>query len=215
MRRDFYVYLHRDDRGNIFYVGKGTGRRAWSKDRHSVWNKYVQERLGGKYKVEIYEEDLSEQEAEQIEGALIARLGNQLVNWINPGRQFDYEAIAEFHRLRKANRKFVAETKSFESENMPIAIERYYQALDSMREYESMTLERGLVAELGGGPDWGEPNILNRLTVCLDRTGKYSELVAVVERYFSEFPSAANLAVGKQILKRVEKARRKLELSNA
>lgn len=32
--RRFYVYAHEDKSGNIFYVGKGTGRRAWSPDRH-------------------------------------------------------------------------------------------------------------------------------------------------------------------------------------
>ena len=31
--RRYYVYAHLDSSGQIFYVGKGTGRRAWSTDR--------------------------------------------------------------------------------------------------------------------------------------------------------------------------------------
>ena len=43
--REFYVYAHRDNKGAIFYIGKGTGKRAWSQDRHPVWHRYVKERL--------------------------------------------------------------------------------------------------------------------------------------------------------------------------
>lgn len=59
-RRDFYVYVHRDQRGSIFYVGKGKGDRAWSTDRHPIWHRYVETRLGGHYSVEIIEKNLTE-----------------------------------------------------------------------------------------------------------------------------------------------------------
>lgn len=75
MRQDFYVYVHRDTAGNLFYVGKGTGQRAWSKSRHKIWHKYVDDRLGGRYEVEIYRDNLSEIEAERIEEDLIERYG--------------------------------------------------------------------------------------------------------------------------------------------
>lgn len=67
MRRNYYVYFHRDETGKIFYIGKGTDRRAWSADRHPVWCKYVAERLGGRYSVEIYRNDLTVVEAEALE----------------------------------------------------------------------------------------------------------------------------------------------------
>ncbi|WP_431025247.1 hypothetical protein [Halomonas sp. H5] len=211
MRRDYYVYFHRDDTGNIFYVGKGTERRAWSTSRHPVWHKYVNERLGGQYNVEIYRDGLSEVEAETIESELIAEYGERLVNWINPGRQFDYQALEEYHQLRDANRSFVEETKTLEATDPAAAIERYRAALIKMRDYESMTLEHGLVADLGVGPDWGDPNILNRLTICLQKLGRYSEMIEEADKYFSEFPSARGMTVGKQIVKRVDKVRSKVE----
>lgn len=215
MRRDYYVYFHRNDAGNIFYVGKGTERRAWSTSRHPVWHKYVNEHLGGRYNVEIFRDGLTECEAETIESELIAEHGKQLVNWINPGRQFDYQALEEYHQLRDANRRFVEETKALEAPDTAAAIERYRAALNRLRVYESMTLERGLVADLGVGPDWGDPNILNRLTICLQKQGRYSEMIEEADKYFFEFPSARGMTVGQQIVKRIDKVRRKVEKGNA
>jgi hypothetical protein len=210
LRRDFYVYFHRDSAGNIFYIGKGTGHRAWSTDRHIVWHRYVEERLGGTFVVEIHKEGLTEPEAEVLEGDLISELGQQLVNWQNLGRAFDYDALNRYHRLRDENRKFVEETRAMEQTDLPLATERYREALKRMREYEGITLENGLVADLGGGPDWGDPGIINRLTVCLKKLGLNKELVEEAERYFADFPSARNLSVGKQVHARCEKARMRL-----
>ena len=39
--RGSYVYGHVDANGVLFYVGNGTGRRAWSDDRHHLWHRYV------------------------------------------------------------------------------------------------------------------------------------------------------------------------------
>ena len=79
-----------------------------------------------------------------------------------------------------------------------------------MVEYESLTLERGLIAELGAGPDWGDPNILDRLTLCLINIGKGREAIEESEKYFNMFPSALNLKIGKRIKVRIEKVQAKL-----
>ncbi|MFT6907865.1 MAG: hypothetical protein ACJAS1_004553 [Oleiphilaceae bacterium] len=209
VRRDYYVYFHKTSQGDIFYVGKGTQERAWSTDRHPVWKKYVAERLDGYFEVEIARDGLSEEEAEELEWSLICEHGENLVNWVNPGREFDYEAIDRYHKLRDENRKFVDEARRIEDNDQATATERYRRALDAMCEYEAITKERGLVAELGGGPDWGDPNILDRLTLCLIRAGKPEEAIAEADKYFSEFPSALTLLMGKKISKRVEKLRAK------
>ncbi len=212
---DYYVYFHRDAAGNVFYVGKGKDRRAWSTRRHPIWQKYVTERLGGIYSVEVFRDGLTESEAEALEEQQIAKLGNQLVNWINPGRQFDYEALETYHRLRNANRSLVEDTKPLEESDLEAAVERYRTAMTTMRGYEAMTLERGLIAELGGGPDWGDPNILNRLTLCLLKLGRFSEMINEANQYFSEFPSARNMTIGKQVIARIEKVRMKEKLRDA
>ena len=205
MRRDYYVYLHKAPDGKIFYVGKGTGKRAWSKDRHLAWNKFVSERLHGAYSVEIYRDGLTEADAELLEDDLIADLGEQLVNWINPGRQFDYDAITKFHELRDKNRQFVQETKPFEKTDVALAVARYREALNNLDEYEAIETERGLVAELSVGPDWGYPYILDRLTLSLIKLGKNNEAIKEAETYFSKYPSARDMNVGKKILKRLQK----------
>lgn len=79
-----------------------------------------------------------------------------------------------------------------------------------MREYESMTLEWGLIAELGGGPNWGDPNILNRLTLCLQKLRRYSEMIDEAKKYFAEFPSAQHMSIGKQIIRRINKIRKQI-----
>jgi hypothetical protein len=65
--RESYVYAHVDPSGNIFYIGKDTGRRAWSDDRHSFWQRYVDTMAGGKYQVLILADGLSANEAESLE----------------------------------------------------------------------------------------------------------------------------------------------------
>jgi hypothetical protein len=215
MRQNYYVYLHLDKVGKIFYVGKGTAKRAWSKDRHPVWLKYVNERLNGDYIVEIFKDRLTEEDALEVEDQLIAEYGKQLVNWTNPGRNFDYQALEEFHRKRDANRAFVEETKKIEATDPTSAIERYLTALDRMREYESLTLETGHVAELRVRADRGDPNILNRLTICLQKLNRYSEMFEQAEKYFEDFPSSKEISIGKQIVKRIKKSRDKLEKTKA
>jgi hypothetical protein len=171
------------------------------------------ERLNGAYNVEIHREGLTEAEAEDLEASLIAEFGKQLINWINPCREFDYQALDRFHEMRDANRQFVAETWPLEKTDPIQAIARYRKALVTMREYEAITKERGLVAEMGIGPDWGDPNILDRLTLCLIKVGQIQEAVNESEKYFSDFPSALNLAVGKRVRARIEKVRKSIDTS--
>lgn len=49
-----YVYGHYDNQGNVFYIGKGTAERAWSKVRHPVWVYYVEKHLSNNYAAKNY-----------------------------------------------------------------------------------------------------------------------------------------------------------------
>jgi hypothetical protein len=102
--RKSYVYAHIDAAGNIFYVGKGDERRAWSKDRHPLWHRYVERHLGGAYQVRILQDNLSPDEAEELEAAWIAQCSDGLVNWVNMGRVTDFQALERYHKSRDANR---------------------------------------------------------------------------------------------------------------
>lgn len=73
---DFYVYLHKKKTtGEIFYVGKGSGRRAYDfKLRNAFWK-----RVEAKYgcDVEIYMDNLQEWYALELETQLIAYYGRK------------------------------------------------------------------------------------------------------------------------------------------
>ena len=66
----FYVYYHIDSlTQTVFYIGKGSGNRAWGKlNRNELWIDYAS-RSG--YEVKIICANMSEQEALSIERILI------------------------------------------------------------------------------------------------------------------------------------------------
>lgn len=189
---EYYVYVHRDKNGQIFYVGKGRGDRASSKDRQPVWNQYVESRCAGQYTVQIVSYHQTENEALSVESAYISKYGPQLVNWQNPGRGFDYKTIDKYWAAKKANQAFVAETRQLETSSPSLAIERYLEAMRNMYEYESFELERGLVADLNremGMEEYrGDKRILDRLTLCLWREKRYKELADSVNEFVKLYP---------------------------
>jgi len=204
----FYVYVHRDCNGRIFYVGKGTAKRAWSDERHPIWHHYVSTRSNGEYTVQVVSYHESNGDAENVEASYISRYGPRLVNWINTGRDFDYPALARFHAARNANRELIAETRKFESTDPQQAVERYRQAMIAMNEYLEIVHERGLVAELNAElfPSGGDDNILDRLTLCLFRLGRHDELNAAITEYQRRFPNDYQSDKMKSILKRQQRA---------
>lgn len=85
----FYVYIHRRETNNsVFYVGKGTGSRAWhTHDRNLYW-KNTKNKHGSI--VEIVYDNLSEKAALELEKDLIAGLleiGATLCNLTSGGEQ--------------------------------------------------------------------------------------------------------------------------------
>ena len=76
IRRGYYVYVHKDcSTGEVFYVGKGYGRRAWStKSRNSRWESKVASLSNG-WQAEIVQDNLSEDEAFNLEVSLIDKYG--------------------------------------------------------------------------------------------------------------------------------------------
>jgi len=91
VKRGFYVYLHKDNAtGEVFYVGKGSKKRAWADhSNNKLWKDKV-ESLSEGWSVKIVKDDLSEYEALELEGKLIEHYGGahatggKLTNW-GPG----------------------------------------------------------------------------------------------------------------------------------
>jgi len=210
--KKFYVYVHKDMDGNVFYVGKGTRRRAWDTgERHILWRHYV-ERLNGKFEVEIVADGLQEDEAAYLEQDLMAKYGGQLVNWQNMSRSADYKAYDKYWALEKENARRLVAAKEFEEQEPEKAVVLYREALKCMMEYKKGLREAehytGVAAELYAKmiaeTTTGDINILDRLTLCLKKLERQEELDSEVEEYLVKFPYAKSLVGFQKILKRSE-----------
>lgn len=146
--RRSYVYGHFDVHGVPFYIGKGTGRRAWSRDRDPLWERYLATRLGGRFEVVILQDDLSSEEAESLESDWIAQESETLINWVNAGGRIDFAALDRYHRLRNKNREAMARARAMERTDLAGAIASYAAALEALAEYANIEHETGLVAQL-------------------------------------------------------------------
>lgn len=77
----FYVYIHKKPEGDVFYVGKGTGDRAFSHDNRNIhWQRTVK-----KYglEVQVLSHFSDEQEAFTQERLLIKSFRDSGVNLVN------------------------------------------------------------------------------------------------------------------------------------
>lgn len=80
-----YVYLHlRGDTGEVFYVGKGIGRRAWHTFKRSRWWRAIYEKHGRE--VLIVKDGMSEPCALSLERMLIAKFKGQTCNLTDGGQ---------------------------------------------------------------------------------------------------------------------------------
>lgn len=209
--RQYYVYAHLDSSGQIFYVGKGTGRRAWSTDRHPLWSRYVKKHLNGEYQVKIFHDNLSAEDVEEVEAAWIAQCSDTIINWFNMGRETDFEALDMRNRLRDENLSLIRQAKTIEKHDLEKAASMYIQAIEAIQAYAFITCEKGLVgklleeeaAELGV---CGEVSALDRLSICLIKLGRPTEAIQRTDNYFALYRHDLQFGVAKRIVKRVSKA---------
>lgn len=91
-KRIYYVYLHfRKDNGKCFYVGKGHGNRAYTSKGRSKLHKRVVNKCG--YFVEILKDNLTNEEACDLERHTIKKYIDDGYKLANNGYEIDFDEI--------------------------------------------------------------------------------------------------------------------------
>lgn len=124
------------------------------------------------------------------------------------GRRMDYDAIAEYHKLRDANRRLIAEARKIEMSDPEVAVAILSHAIDAIEGYATMTLESGIVGQLiaedmDEHDRSGELEALDRLTLCLSKLNRGADARVATERHFAKYRKDASLISSEQIKKRV------------
>lgn len=208
--KGFYVYAHCDLNDKIFYIGKGTKKRAWSKVRHSLWSRYVEKHLNNDYKIVILVDNLKEEEAEFQESLWMSYYGSILVNWANYGREVDFEALDRHHAKVAENKMLIQSAKTLEKIQPEKAIKMYITAIENISLYCWHDYEKGLVAdlrreEMADNGLFGEVEAIERLVMVLLSLGRYTESLERFNNYFNAYQGDKNRASYEKTLKRIEK----------
>ena len=130
--RAHYVYAHTDNDGTIFYLGKGSGRRAWSRGRHPLWVRYVDRHLQGDFRILILKDNLSPEEAEDLEAQWIAQCSPNLVNWQDMGRPVDVDLLNRYEAKRDRNLDLIGQAMALERTDLEQAVLLYVSAIDAV-----------------------------------------------------------------------------------
>ena len=206
----FYVYTHKDKDGTVFYVGKGTGNRTHSQERSSEWLEYVDKRSDGKFSVEIVRDGISEEDALEIEDAVMKMHGGTIVNRVNPHAPYD---PTKFRAYCEAQRGFGEKLKR--ATNFQKAKE-FDKAIPEFEAAYAHHLEMVKTADYDLGARNGLKStafayhptsaLADGYSMVLAKAGRHRELVAFAERYFRDYAAPYNKAED-TLRKRMEKAR--------
>lgn len=202
VRRDYYVYTHADPTGAVFYVGKGCGKRAWSKDRQSVWLHYVKHHLDGNYEVRIVHDHLTEQEAERLEDVVARSYGSSLLNVFNQHRGFNLEAWEKHEALVSSSRAHAQAALQLEKTDVAGAIAEYLVALEEARAADLIDYEQGLYSRIRRELAVGDLNTVNRITLCFKRRNEIEKAQEIALDHLRHYPAASGARGWAAIAKR-------------
>ena len=206
----FYVYTHKDKNGRVFYVGKGTGDRAYSRDRSPEWIEYLDKRSGGKFTVEIVRDGISEENALEIEDAVMKMHGVTIINRMNPHAPYDTTKFRAYCEAQKCFGETLKRAINFQNaKEFDNAISEFEAAyahhLDMVRNAD---YDLGARSSLKSVAFAYHPTsaLADGYSLVLAKAGRNLELIAFAERYFRDYAPPYNKAED-TLRKRMEKAR--------
>jgi tetratricopeptide (TPR) repeat protein len=118
----------------------------------------------------------------------------------------DYDASDEYHRLNRANRSFVNETRPMERSDPAEAVARYQRALATLLECRELARAKRLEV-YGFALNQTDAIPIDRLTRCLVNAGRLDEAAKELDKFIEEFPHARDMTLLKAARKRVDTAR--------
>lgn len=188
----YYVYLHkRADNGSVFYVGKGSGNRAYeSKYRNTHWQRVVA-KYG--FTVEIYRSGMAETESLELEKQLIQKYGrDNLTNMTDGGEGATNPSLelrqkhSEAMKRNMANPEYVARLHSRRAAITHTPEYKLYMSRNNpMRSLEV----RKKVAEALRG-NTGNKNAISKPVICVDNGMTFESANLAAEWLKDRFPKA-------------------------
>ena len=199
----FYVYVHQDRRGRIFYVGKGTGGRAWSEDRDDLWKRYVETRLHGHYEVRIVAYGLQEHDALLREERLMTELADQVVNRQNMGRGIDLQTNERITAIQQQrDQAFLQGTQSTSAVDR---VRLFRDAIEHHRAASCLSSEKGIVGELLKERPLGHFASLDSLIRAQIDLGDATGAEQSLKEYSVQFPASGDTAQFHTLMAKVER----------
>lgn len=206
----FFVYTHKDKDGTVFYVGKGTGDRAHSRERAPEWLEYLDKKSGGKFSVEIVRDGISEEDALEIEDAVMKMHSGTIVNRANPHAPYDSTKFRAYCEAQKCFGETLQRATDFQKAKefdkaIPEFEAAYAHHLDMVRNAD---YDLGARNGLKSTAFTYHPSsaLADGYSMALAKASRNRELVAFVERYFRDYAAPYNKAED-NLRKRMEKAR--------
>lgn len=118
----------------------------------------------------------------------------------------DSDGSNEYHRVNRATRLLVSETRPLEQSNPTEAVARYRQALINLLQCRDLARAKGIEV-YGYVMNQTDATPIDRLTRCLVQAGRVEEAAKELDKFIEEFPHARDMRLLQVARKRVDLAR--------
>lgn len=200
----FYVYVWRDFDGVPFYVGKGTGKRMFSRNRNIFFNRKlgsIETKSGKTVFPEIHTDNLTEEQAFELEISLISEYrsnGFKLTNLTNGGEGWSgAKHSEETKRILSISAKSRGPVSTSTREKMSQS-KRIWHDNNTVGEDTRKLLSEINRGEKNSMSSLTEPEVREIFQMVLDGVSRKEIKRVILEKYGKTFGSLSKLRNGKR-----------------
>jgi hypothetical protein len=169
MKNKYYVYFYLRDDGTPYYIGKGTGKRAYSK--HLGRKNTPDFKPKDENKILIYKTDLTENEAFDLEKEMIAEFGLKSENGMLINLTYGGEGSSGYKHTQESIEKL----RNFLLENHPHKNKTYEDIYGKKFELEKNKRRQGVSEYWNSLKEDEKHDRINKIKKSLIANSKYSE----------------------------------------